>query len=840
MGLSNRVICREDRRAGLRQLGAPGGGLAQFLLTWRHFPRAWLLAAGLAAAATVTPAPSAGRATSTTATEHELTRELSTNQVEHSPYLAASNDTLICVWFRRSNNLRVVASTSVSGGGSWTHGGALPNHGTFYRVVGAPSVTSFGAAGFAAAAVYEDPSARTTIAVYRLGIEDSVLVAPSPEVVLPYAPIATPRHYAFPRLASDQEGGCLYLTYTYNRHRDFESPVREVEPYEDAAPVVLEASIVSFIRWDGANWSSPMELSGPACDWGRPIVGPDGEVYVVWMDYATSSMKGRRSDNYGVSFGPEFEIAPVNLNLTSFPGYLYDEGRFNLLYPCVPQIPYATGVAIDRSEGPMRGTLYVSWHERVAGVASGVTGSIGEIEPNDTPATATSVLIGQQFSGTSLSPDINGGNDFDNFAFSGAIGQTLWLEGELTPSTGCGFVPLYSSTDDELLSDGVISQALNPWPLIFTLPASGQLHTRFVSTGSSNLSYRLRVLELVPDGTGAALDHRDIVMTSSSDGGATWTPKVRVNDDPPRFDNAMPEIAVDKYGRIHAAWYDRRDDPERGMNYNVYWTVSEDGGVTFAPSMRVNETTNVISRALGTAAMLGDNLALVPVGDGVQVAWTQSKPQLTSTRNDHDIHTRRVDLPEPAVEPVDLAIDAVQNLVELRWNCAAPGLVSRFEVYRHAEANPDEELIGTIPGGVPHAPGLFRFRDPAVCPGESWTYRLRTIRADGMEFWSAPLVTRTPDAPPALVWDGARPNPFRNLVVLSLDVPARQLVEVRVYDVRGSLVCRLHEGELPVGTTPVTWDGRSDTGVMTPSGIYFIEALAGAERARIKVVRVEE
>ena len=84
------------------------------------------------------------------------------------------------------------------------------------------------------------------------------------------------------------------------------------------------------------------------------------------------------------------------------------------------------------------------------------------------------------------------------------------------------------------------------------------------------------------------------------------------------------------------------------------------------------------------------------------------------------------------------------------------------------------------------------------------------------------------------------PNPFRGTVFLSLEVPTQVSVEVRVYDVQGAGVCRLHHGELSPGSNQFTWDGRNDDGERVSSGIYFAEAVAGGQRTRIRLVKVPE
>jgi len=79
----------------------------------------------------------------------------------------------------------------------------------------------------------------------------------------------------------------------------------------------------------------------------------------------------------------------------------------------------------------------------------------------------------------------------------------------------------------------------------------------------------------------------DIYFTRSTDGGATWSTRLKINDDPDAGkDHFHPWLCVDRNGDITVTWYDRRDDPSN-MLMHIYLTQSYDGGTTWTPNLRV-------------------------------------------------------------------------------------------------------------------------------------------------------------------------------------------------------------------------------------------------------------
>ncbi|MBZ5604364.1 MAG: glycoside hydrolase [Acidobacteriia bacterium] len=89
----------------------------------------------------------------------------------------------------------------------------------------------------------------------------------------------------------------------------------------------------------------------------QPFVGPNGEVYVAWNDYAANKITLNRSFDGGATFG-----TPVTVASKSIP---FDIGipaisfRRALIYPACDA---------DRSTGAHRGRLYCSWADLSNGV----------------------------------------------------------------------------------------------------------------------------------------------------------------------------------------------------------------------------------------------------------------------------------------------------------------------------------------------------------------------------------------------------------------------------------------------------------------------------------------
>lgn len=82
-----------------------------------------------------------------------------------------------------------------------------------------------------------------------------------------------------------------------------------------------------------------------------------------------------------------------------------------------------------------------------------------------------------------------------------------------------------------------------------------------------------------------------------------------------------------------------------------------------------------------------------------------------------------------------------------------------------------------------------------------------------------------------------KPNPFSGCTQISYMIPAACWVQVSIYDVSGRLVRNVLKGSLPAGCHDVVWDGRDETGLLVPAGVYFCRMATPAGLRTYKAVR---
>jgi hypothetical protein len=109
-----------------------------------------------------------------------------------------------------------------------------------------------------------------------------------------------------------------------------------------------------------------------------PFVGPNGEVYVAWNDYAANTIAFNRSLDGGVTWGAPRAIAAKTLAFDiAVPA---ESSRGALVYPACDT---------DRSAGAHRGRLYCSWMDRAASGNTDIFWSSSDDGGNTWSAAAT-------------------------------------------------------------------------------------------------------------------------------------------------------------------------------------------------------------------------------------------------------------------------------------------------------------------------------------------------------------------------------------------------------------------------------------------------------------------
>jgi hypothetical protein len=85
--------------------------------------------------------------------------------------------------------------------------------------------------------------------------------------------------------------------------------------------------------------------------------------------------------------------------------------------------------------------------------------------------------------------------------------------------------------------------------------------------------------------------------------------------------------------------------------------------------------------------------------------------------------------------------------------------------------------------------------------------------------------------------DKSFPNPFTDQTTICYSLSSPQKVDVSIYNSLGQLTNMLANGVMKAGSYSVVWNGKDNSGVSLPKGIYFVQIAGEKDRVIKKVIK---
>jgi hypothetical protein len=700
---------------------------------------------------------------------------------------------------------------SVNGGTSFVDGGKLPIPAGMPNFIWTsdPIVVARASTGeFWFLALCSSDVGHNSIAVVKGTFVSNVLVWQAPVIVRDV--LDTQFFLDKPWMAVDPANGNLYLTYT--------------EFYPSGLDV-LDRVYMRRSTNGGSIWSSDLLVNlssaNGAVQGSRPIVGVNGEVHVVWYQIGndTDFIMYRVSINGGLSFTPNPVIAS-----TFYPNFGTGGPGFNREMGI--QFP---SVAVDRSGGTHNGRVYITWMETVNWLnevfSIAVAGSKAEVEPNNTAAQATPLIMGQPARGNLSST--SGENDY--FSFTATQGQTyLFICDSLNVNQLYTMRIFCSNQNTRLAFSGDTQTGGLAGFIVWTAPANGTYYLRMANlppSGSNTYTtggYRVltKAFSLAPT---RGRDTRDIFVGYTDNNGLSWSGGTRVNDDSPWFDDWLPEVTVDGSGYPHVAWYDWRDSAVNcGGSSNIYMATSEDGGSTWYHLDPVTTAqSDWTAAASNIAPNQGDYMALKSDNANVYVCWADAR------NGDPDVFLA---VWPQAATPVQISLatfSAAPDRVDLTWTAGGDPLDQAVVERRNASG--DWRELATIVVDGDHR---LTYTDHDVLPGTRYEYRLRFVE-NGLTRYAGDVWVEVPQRA-QLAIAGVQPNPARRDAWVSFSLVDESPAKLEVIDVAGRLVRVREVGALGAGNHRLN---LAEEGPLQ-AGVYIVRLTQGVRSvtSRMSVV----
>ncbi len=300
---------------------------------------------------------------------------------------------------------------------------------------------------------------------------------------------------------------------------------------------------------DGRTWQQDRYVE-PQYNWDSDpglTVDDAGNFYSVILSYnSTSESNGLfvyRSTDGGASWSGPFTV------INNVPGVFEDKEL----------------IACDRSSGPYAGNLYVAW-------ARFYSTQILLSRSSDAGSTFVGPVQVSDYSGVQWPVPCVGSNSEVYVAWVDYTPGSILFDRSTNGGQSFG-------SDITVQNTSFVQGYINGGITVFSFPAMDVDITGGPNNGTIYIAY-------MDDASGYT--DTDIYFTKSTDGGNTWTSRVRINDDAQGngCDQFHPWLTVAPDGSIAVVFLDRRLDPGN-LLMDLYMTTSTDAGTTWSANERI-------------------------------------------------------------------------------------------------------------------------------------------------------------------------------------------------------------------------------------------------------------
>jgi hypothetical protein len=346
---------------------------------------------------------------------------------------------------------------------------------------------------------------------------------------------------------------------------------------------------------------------------------------------------------------------------------------------------------VDHSAtSPFKDQIYTCWHN----------GAPQFVNRRTATAWGTPLQIsGTETTGTAIGCDIKTNSAGDVFTFWPATGNRRILVAKSTNGGASYGTPVIARTTFDSFDIGVPSFA-NRRILIYVSGGAYRTATKNnVYAAWTDLSGDTGCTTATNEpGTNAASTCKTRIWFSrSTDGGATWSSAIKINNPATNNDQFNQAMVVDEVnGQIAIVYYDTKDDATRKKT-NVYYQVSFDDGVTWSTPFKVSSAqTDETTAGSDSGNQYGDYNSLTGINNSYWPSWTDRRSGGVEEIWTANIQEGGSPCVPPAAPTGLAAIAASASQVNLSWLPVSGA--TEYRILRSTTSGGPYTQIGTTTG----------------------------------------------------------------------------------------------------------------------------------------------